>query len=253
MPYRKIVNREWPTDEEFNTLYFGEHNTLHQIAAKYAIPYSSLATYVKSQGWEVRDFTKSKQRTMYNDSKLTFETLHNLYTEKKLSTFEIAEKLGCSRDSVVRRLNKHGIKIRHSAYVTWSHKLLIRKLKSCGVEVPDEHVNYRVLRYKLDIAFPDVRIGVEVDGRSHFEMEDGFYGPRKNYDIVRDQRLSDAGWRIVHYTDHDIRFRLSWVVNSILLLLGRTPQEDRAPTVGDDMVRSSEETLSRQDKEPAGN
>lgn len=43
---------------------------------------------------------------------IPMKLLNRLYTEEKLSTWEIAKKLGCSQDTVVRRLHAYQIPVR---------------------------------------------------------------------------------------------------------------------------------------------
>ncbi len=51
----------------------------------------------------------------------------------------------------------------------------------------------------LDLAYPDLRIGIEYEGEEHIRTE------RVLRDIGRGTRLVDAGWRIYRYTKHEIR------------------------------------------------
>jgi very-short-patch-repair endonuclease len=231
--YRHKLRSEykWPTQDEYEHLYITNGYGLVKIAKMYNIPYASLNAYVHEHGWKLRDFSASKHKTITKDQVLTKDNLELWYTKQNMSTQEIAENTKCTRDDVVRRLRKHGIPIRHCAYVTWSHKLLVNTLRKAGIDIQDWQINYRAspTRYMIDIAFPESMLGVEIDGRSHFEDDDGYYGDRIQYDMVRDLNLVHLGWDIRRYTDHDIRYRLHNVVDDIKQLLGRNSHECEAP------------------------
>jgi very-short-patch-repair endonuclease len=229
--YTKTSEREFPQERAFNALYWEQGLSLGEMARIYRMPYSVLSGYIHSQGWKLRDGHTAKHKTRKHNAALTKEVLTDLYSVKKMSTFEIAEQFGFSRDSIVRGLHKHSIAIRRSAYVTWSHKLLVRELKASGLEVLDSDINYMVrpTRYMVDVAFPAEKLAVEVDGRSHFEDKDGYFGDRISYDTIRDQKLNSLGWTVIRYTDTDIRRSLYTIVADINSRLGRNSHEYRAP------------------------
>lgn len=224
MPYRKVVNRKWPSKRMFNLLYWSLGFSLSDLVDIYNIPYASLNGYVVSQGWKVRNYSESKRNREY-DRLLTRENLLNWYSEDKCSTFEIADEIGCSRDTVVRRLKEFNIPLRYAAYITWSHQLLVKTLRKDGVLIEDEQINFRVAptRFMVDIGFPQLKLGVEVDGRSHFNDSDGYYEDRSAYDRDREFRLSDLGWRLIRFTDLDVRNELGRVINEIKTVLVEPP------------------------------
>ena len=51
----------------------------------------------------------------------------------------------------------------------------------------------------LDLAWPELMIGIEYDGAPHTEPA------RVLRDIVRSTRLVDLGWRVYRYTKLDVR------------------------------------------------
>jgi hypothetical protein len=52
--------------------------------------------------------------------------------------------------------------------------------------------------YRLDLAWPDYRVGLEYDGIDHLDRS------RQRRDLERRAWLSDAGWRVLYVTDVDI-------------------------------------------------
>jgi very-short-patch-repair endonuclease len=70
-------------------------------------------------------------------------------------------------------------------------------------------------RARLDFAYPERRLGIEVDG---FE----FHGTREamTLDLERQNRLMAAGWRLVRFTWHDVVRRPGHVAATLSWVLG---------------------------------
>ncbi|MGD9989853.1 endonuclease domain-containing protein [Pseudonocardia sp.] len=51
---------------------------------------------------------------------------------------------------------------------------------------------FRVGRYRLDLAYPDLRLGIEYDGADHRTAG------RARRDLMREAELARAGWELVH-------------------------------------------------------
>jgi very-short-patch-repair endonuclease len=73
-----------------------------------------------------------------------------------------------------------------------------------GAGLPDPQLQYRVLtpggRYRIDVAFPDFRVGIEGKSKAHHLTDEAFEA-----DPVRDANLSIAGWVIIHVTWAQLR------------------------------------------------
>ena len=66
----------------------------------------------------------------------------------------------------------------------------------CGAK-EEEYVEPRT-SYSLDLALPSSRVGVEVDGPSHFLLPDGRGVRRPNGPTLLKRRLlAAAGWRVI--------------------------------------------------------
>jgi len=71
-------------------------------------------------------------------------------------------------------------------------------------------VGYRCLVYQLDVAFPEQRLAIEVDGWAwHVEVD------RFRADRQRQNALVNAGWRVLRFTWHDLNARPEAVVSGI--------------------------------------
>ncbi|MEB3049002.1 DUF559 domain-containing protein [Mycolicibacter sp. MYC123] len=84
-------------------------------------------------------------------------------------------------------LTQHGLPIGTSLEnrVTW-------RLHRFGVL---DRVQYRVGRYRLDYAWPDVSAALEVDGPHHWHPDVAVN------DVARDARLRDLGWLVLRIND----------------------------------------------------
>ena len=64
---------------------------------------------------------------------------------------------------------------------------------------------------RVDLAFPDLRIAIEYDGREVHERQDVFHRDRRRQnDLVR------AGWTVLRFTAADLRFGASGAVAQVL-------------------------------------
>lgn len=69
-------------------------------------------------------------------------------------------------------------------------------------------------RYRLDLAYPDARVGVEYDGRQHAEDTRQW-----NHDLRRREALDDAGWKLLVVTAQDLFRRPDEVVRRVCTAL----------------------------------
>ena len=79
--------------------------------------------------------------------------------------------------------------------------------------LPKPYVQYEVparrRRYRVDLAYPDLKLAIELDGRYHREPE------RARYDQERDQALSRLGWTTLRFTWNDVTRREPEVVRTL--------------------------------------
>ncbi|GAB3705854.1 DUF559 domain-containing protein [Mariniluteicoccus flavus] len=69
-------------------------------------------------------------------------------------------------------------------------------------------------RYVLDVAFPDLKLAIEVDGWTYHSSSSDFEKDRR-----RHTHLCGAGWVILHLTPTMIDNEPAWVIEQILLAL----------------------------------
>jgi very-short-patch-repair endonuclease len=79
--------------------------------------------------------------------------------------------------------------------------------------------------YRLDMAYPELMLGVEHDGREHLDQR------RALPDLERQAFLTAAGWRIVRFPKEVVLHdpgRIPWTVRRALIAASGTPQRSRA-------------------------
>lgn len=84
-----------------------------------------------------------------------------------------------------------------------------------GAGLPKPVAQHRVRigrrRYRLDLAYPDQKIGIEYDGWDAHRTRTSF-----DADAERDVILEDAGWRMLHFTSKSTRsFVIEKVANAL--------------------------------------
>ena len=72
---------------------------------------------------------------------------------------------------------------------SWHVKNLLKEQNISFVEEYKALENYN---YSIDIAFPDLKVGIEVNGDQHYNRD----GSLAEYYQVRHNRLEEAGWKI---------------------------------------------------------
>jgi very-short-patch-repair endonuclease len=80
--------------------------------------------------------------------------------------------------------------------------------------MPEPELQHLVLtpagRYRLDVAYPDFRVGIEGKSRAHHLTDEAFEA-----DAVRDANLAIAGWLIMHVTWAQLQDDPSGIVRRI--------------------------------------
>jgi very-short-patch-repair endonuclease len=80
--------------------------------------------------------------------------------------------------------------------------------------LPQPVLQHPVGPYRLDMAYPAVRLAIEYDGGEHREPE------RALRDLDRQAWLSTAGWRILRFRAYDVLRRPWWVARAVREHLG---------------------------------
>jgi hypothetical protein len=113
------------------------------------------------------------------------------------------------RAELARRLARRGVTGGPAPSVLESR--MGRLLASHGLPTPKAEVVWGPQRrYRLDFAYPHLRLAIEVDGlASHFTPE------QQRWDNRRSNALSAAGWTVLHYSWWDVTYEPGRVADEI--------------------------------------
>lgn len=73
-------------------------------------------------------------------------------------------------------------------------------------------IQHKVLNFRLDLAFPEIKLAIEADGEEFHST-----GEQINNDIGREVKLEEMGWKIVRFTGSEIHRNYELIVAKILL------------------------------------
>ncbi|MBA3488056.1 MAG: type IV toxin-antitoxin system AbiEi family antitoxin domain-containing protein [Longispora sp.] len=100
----------------------------------------------------------------------------------------------------------------HSGARSAAERLLASLLRRSGIR--GWHANYPVGNAIVDVAFPQVKLAIEVDGRAWHSAEGRFERDRERQNII-----VTAGWQVLRFTWLDLTARPAYVVNAIQTML----------------------------------
>ena len=91
------------------------------------------------------------------------------------------------------------------------------RLRQAGLEFEEEYEPFEKRFFALDIAFPDLKVAVEVNGNQHYD--DPQTGKLQRYYQNRHDLLVEAGWRVleIHYAFSFQEKAVDQVINAIRL------------------------------------
>ncbi|MCW2541451.1 MAG: hypothetical protein JWN95_3176 [Frankiales bacterium] len=98
-----------------------------------------------------------------------------------------------------------------------SERVFHRLLRNAGVRGwrAQHRVRVRGRTCRIDVAFPEQRLAIEIDGRRyHDELSDRFEDDR-----ARQNALVAAGWRVLRFTWRQLTERPDWVLGQVRQLL----------------------------------
>jgi very-short-patch-repair endonuclease len=101
-----------------------------------------------------------------------------------------------------------------------AERLIIKLLRNAGIGGWER--GYWISGYEVDLAFPELRIAVEVDGWAwHVDVE------RFGRDRRKQNALEVAGWTVLRFTWHDLTQRPEAVIAEIRAVMARRQAHDR--------------------------
>ncbi len=141
------------------------------------------------------------------------------YCSIKCSKLDMSKETRKKISNSIKKLQKENPKI-HPNYVLAQkgHMTKIEKLiknKLVKRKIPFK-VQYKVLSYWLDFAFPEIRLGVECDGKRWHSTKE-----QLAKDWKRDKKLAKNGWTIIRFDEEQIMEDVEGCMQNIEYLIKR--------------------------------
>jgi very-short-patch-repair endonuclease len=90
---------------------------------------------------------------------------------------------------------------------------ILQVIRSNGLPIPE--LQYQFDSYRLDMAYPQYKVAIEVDGFAFHSTRESFDADRK-----RDNTLKLAGWNVVHFTANTHDVEVVSTLRDLLRLVG---------------------------------
>lgn len=167
--YEKINWKEVQKEYDFN-----KNLSLNDICIKYNISRTCLETAIK------KNLFKKDNKRFHKHT----EEIKKLLSEK--------QKLYLKNNP-----NKHPWKIT-TKFKSKPCEYLKEELRKNNISFVEEFGNFKDHNYSIDIAFPNDKIGIEVNGNQHYNND----GTLKEYYKERQKYIESFGWKLyqIHYS-----------------------------------------------------
>jgi very-short-patch-repair endonuclease len=93
--------------------------------------------------------------------------------------------------------------------ITKAEKLIWDKIRDRQLEKCKFRRQYSVDKFVIDFYSPELKLGIEIDGESHFQQG------AAEYDKARQEFIELAGIKFIRFTNNDVYANLSGVLESI--------------------------------------
>ena len=151
--------------------------------------------------------------------------LDNCLANRWVTTRQLGDVVGelGKRGRRGTRLMRELLLARGEGYVATASELEARFAKLCrqfGLPEPVRQQNTGDAEKwiaRVDFAYPKLKIIIELDGRRHWLSKLDHEG-----DLQRDAKLTAAGWRVLHFTWHQLTHEPEFVVGILRQILATT-------------------------------
>lgn len=168
-------------------------NSMHKLCIKYNVGHIKITKILIDNNIQIRNHSESL--STYKRSPLTVEH------RKKISESRL-KYLHLNPDKVPYRLwNTAG-------YVSYPHNKIMSILKNMNIQ--GWISEYQNSIYSYDIAFPELKLDIEIDGSTHSRPETIISDAR------RDAYSTSQGWKVLRFTASDVVKDSTKVVDSII-------------------------------------
>lgn len=203
MTYRRI---NWPDRETLRRWYEDDGLSTLAIGRIVGAQPSGVLHHLAKLGVQIRTHVeagrKARRAHMKRPDLLEPEKLKRLYVKRKLSITTIARMVGCGSSTVHRAITEARLvdaAFRINRLPSRAQRKLARRLEA--LELTPQY-EYQVRWYRVDIAFPDAKLAVEVDGEDH-----QLSAAAQQADRIREEGLREEGWSVLRFPDEQIELR----------------------------------------------
>lgn len=146
-------------------------------------------TFGTKSSEETKAKLKGKSLTEEQRQKLSNSLRGKKYTQERKDKMSIRRKRYLAENP-----DKHPWK-KNSKFISWPCEKLKEKLREKDYKFIEE---FSILNYSIDIAFPERKLGLEVNGNQHYDSQ----GVLKEYYQKRHEEIEKLGWKLIeiHYT-----------------------------------------------------
>jgi len=183
-----------------------------EVDAKYSGAHSRWCGHLKNLNRLCKICGKIFEHKNRRKSLCSFEC-KSVHTSNIFKNEEIRKKLSDSRKSwLAKNPEKHPWK-RSSKYDSEPCQKLKDALRARSIEFHEEFTPLDDRFFAIDVAFPALKIGIEVNGQQHYNRN----GSLKSYYQQRHDLIESAGWKIyeIHYSICYSQKRLESIIDSI--------------------------------------
>jgi len=133
------------------------------------------------------------------------------YTLKNILKY-LKIKLVLPERNILKKTQINILGKKNSKFKSKPCELLKRKLKEKNIIFVEEYQPSFEKYYSIDIAFPNKKIGVEVNGNQHYNND----GTLKKYYVNRNNYLKSIGWEM-----YDIHYSVIYCDNIIVNIINK--------------------------------
>lgn len=175
--------------------YIENKNSIHFIEKKYNICFGIIKKILKDN---IRNEEESRKYKNYN----------------KILSEETKQKISDGRKKYLRENpDKHPWK-KNSKFISIPCESFKNILRNNNIKFVEEYSDFKDHNYSVDIAFPEYKIGIEVNGNQHYNKDGSlskYYQKRHNY-------LVSCGWSIfeLHYLVSFNESKILEIVDNVL-------------------------------------
>lgn len=152
-------------------------------------------------GWN-KGLTKETSEIL----KKSGESLHQKYINNEIipsflgkhHTKEVKEKISNSRKKYLQEHKNEHVWKRNTKFISIPCQNLKNKFTELGISFIEELTPFNDYNYSVDIAWPDIKVGIEVNGNQHYNSD----GSLIEYYQNRHNIFEERGWKLfeIHYS-----------------------------------------------------